>query len=142
MALKLAKKVYAAAAALILATTGVNVAINDAVLKDKTKDIIKAYIKTTDSAAYADNYATFSKFRYIKFKPDSAADSIQSYIPADCRYNPLYYTVPTDTFRIEVTSLRTDSVLRVMFVQSDSTGLLVVDARIQPSKNPADTTGK
>jgi hypothetical protein len=82
-------------------------------------------------------------FAYIQAKRDSITDDgdtisvpFRFYLPAEVDYRPHYYTVPGDTFRITVENLRNDSLYYIGRIQSDSTGLLHVTARIQPSKPP------
>lgn len=143
MALQLDKKVYAAAVALVLATTGINVAVNDVTLKSNTKTIIKKYIKTTDSLQQVANAYKFSHFQRTKIPVydtnGTCIDTVRAHQPAEVVYRPLYYTVPANVFRVEITDTLTDSTWYVAYIQSDSTGLLDVTARIQPSKNPNDT---
>lgn len=140
MALKLDRKVYAAFVAGVFAVSGVNVAWDNATAKQETKTVIRKYIRTTDSMVQLENYFRFSHFQRVKvpIKDTTGAvvDTLNSYTPAEVVYRPLYYTVPANVFRVEVKDTLTDSIWYVAYIQSDSTGLLDVTARIQPSAPP------
>lgn len=127
--MNLEKKVFTAFVVGVLAVGGPTVAWNNITAKEQTKKIIKAYIKSTDSTTQAQNIYKFSHFKKV-------AGGIQ---PAEVRFNPLYYTTSANVFRVEVTDTLTDSIWYVAYVQSDSTGLLDVIARIQPSAPPIDS---
>lgn len=60
------------------------------------------------------------------------------YYPAEAVYRPLMYTDSTKRYQITIVEKSTDTVLAVLSIQSDSTGLLDVTARIQPSQPPKD----
>lgn len=140
--MQLERKVFAAFVAGVLAVGGPTVAWNNATAKDQTKKVVKAYIKTTDSVSQANNVYKFSHYSRVKVPVlDSngvAIDTVRTYQPAEVRFNPLFYTTPANVFRVEVTDTLTDSTWYIAYVQSDSTGLLDVVARIQPSAKPGE----
>lgn len=156
MAIQIGKKTIAAisaSAVAIAATTGVVVnpdLITNAVARQYGKPIVKAWLKEQADSVRVRGNLHVKKFEYkqtiVRDSAGIVVDTVASYLPAEDRYNPLVYTTPETIKRVTIEDMVIDStgdtvsnaIERVMMLQSDSTGLLDVVARIQPSAKPGE----